>query len=126
LRKGIKIKSSVLLLAWLVIFAHGVIPHNHMQEGHEGCSDIVHNVSIGISDCDKAPFLEDQPDDAKVCHFSNFLFKQIEQDNFIFPSLTESKLSTESISCSFSDKSSNCYISVPYFGTSPLRAPPSA
>ncbi len=32
LRKGTKIKAYTIFLSWLMIFAHGIIPHTHFED----------------------------------------------------------------------------------------------
>lgn len=115
-----------MLLAWLVIFAHGIIPHNHEQDIHEGCSGLIHTVSVCSNSSEKSQIIVNQPDDEKVCHFSSFMFKQIEQDNFIFPAIKDTKICAPDFSVSIPEKSTFRYNSVPYFGKTPLRGPPVA
>ena len=42
MRKWLTIKASVLSLAWLVIFLHDAIPHNHSSHPGASCHNIIH------------------------------------------------------------------------------------
>jgi hypothetical protein len=64
LRRALKFKAYVFLLAWLTFFAHNVIPHNHANENYETNRNLVHNSA-------KA---DREHSEEQVCHLSNFLF----------------------------------------------------
>jgi len=126
LRKGIKTKASIVLLAWLVTFAHGVIPHNHMQEGHEGCTGIIHNISEKSDTCDDLAVFAEKPVDLKICHISGLLFKQFDTDCSLISTIKDTRLIPVFISEFRPVANSECFFSEPYFGSSSLRAPPAA
>ena len=67
LRKAIKIKTSVLLFAWSLIFLHGIIPHTHHDPGFSGCSHSCHH--------------ESQEDSNTATAFNNILLKGIDTGN---------------------------------------------
>jgi hypothetical protein len=73
LRRALKLKASVFLLAWFAIFAHNVIPHNHFCENPVPCKQLVHNSA-------KA---DREHSDEKVCHLSNLLFHTLNPDVFL-------------------------------------------
>lgn len=77
LRKGIKIKASLILLSWLMIFAHGIIPHSHADdipfhhESHnKGCIEESENI-----------VLKPHTGDENGCRISNVLFHKFSQDD---------------------------------------------
>ncbi|HVN57206.1 MAG TPA: hypothetical protein VMT63_02815 [Bacteroidales bacterium] len=126
MRKTLKIKTSFLLLAWLIIFAHGVIPHNHSDEAscspcsarHE--SGTGHNRQGSIS-------TGSLHSDENVCHLLNILFQNFNPDNLCThfskePAQPVNNCSTGKIYIHFSDSlvSSSCG------STALFRAPPLA
>jgi hypothetical protein len=126
LRKAIKIKVYTIMLAWVVIFMHSVIPHNHLLENNTGCRELFHGIVTGDNDCDSTSKLESQPGESIVCHFSNFLFNQFSQDNLIIQSNKESHFYPVLLTGSIFVHPSEPYIYRSYHGTSSLRAPPAA
>jgi len=46
MREWLKIKASVLSLAWLVLFLHDAIPHNHSNHPEASCHNLVHGIEI--------------------------------------------------------------------------------
>jgi len=52
MRKWLKIKAIVLSLAWLVIFLHEAIPHNHSNHQESSCHSIVHSSDPGNNHTD--------------------------------------------------------------------------
>jgi hypothetical protein len=81
LRKGLKIKSLSLLLAWLVIFAHGVIPHHHVDELIPECHSVFHRVSADIGKDENPGAYKNTPSEETVCHYSGFIFGHLGSDN---------------------------------------------
>jgi hypothetical protein len=88
LRKALKIKTFTVLLAWLVIFAHSIIPHNHLQEHYDELRSLIHYTEH-VQEC---PQIKDiistnQPDNEKVCHFGENLFHQLNCDELFDTSI---------------------------------------
>jgi hypothetical protein len=81
LKKGIKIKTFTVLLAWLVLFAHSIVPHNHLQEQNCGFKSFIHDFCLVVG-TDKCELNIGTPgtDNEKVCHFTNNLFHQLNSD----------------------------------------------
>jgi hypothetical protein len=77
----IRIKTYSLLLAWLVIFAHGVIPHHHSDDNCGQITDCCQSDSPSGIDLSKAVMLIDHPSEVKVCHLSNLLFQNFNPEN---------------------------------------------
>jgi hypothetical protein len=76
LRKGIKIKASFMFLAWMLIFSHGIIPHNHHEDisllhgfHNKGCTVETSNIVI-----------KSHTEDEKGCRISNIIFNKFSQD----------------------------------------------
>lgn len=125
LRKGIKIKAATVLFAWLVTFAHGVIPHIHIQEGHDDCTVLIHTISGESIKCTDETLFSEKTDDLKVCHYSTFLFKQYDPDLSAITNLKDTKIFPVLISDIIPLRSTENCLYEPYFGSSALRAPPS-
>jgi len=126
LRKGIKIKALAIFLVWLVIFAHNIIPHNHLLENSDGCHELVHEITADYDDCDISCQFETQPGEVNVCHFSNFLFNQFNQDNIIISTPRDTHYYPIKITEAVLVQKTEPFSSEPYHGSYSLRAPPSA
>lgn len=82
MRKAIKIKVFILFVAWLTIFVHSIIPHNHIEENH-GCQYLVHYSHETSVDQDGSVKLLNQPENIKVCHLSGLLFQNPAPENLL-------------------------------------------
>lgn len=78
MRKGIKIKTSLIFLCWLMIIAHNVIPHNHQESDFCKLKGHFHAGSILNDE------IHNQGDDNPVCNISGLLFHHFSHDNLIF------------------------------------------
>jgi hypothetical protein len=125
-RKAVKIKAITVFLAWMVIFAHSIIPHNHLQDDINCCSELIHQTANGLNSCDFSLKYENLPEETNVCHFSNLLFNHFGQDNLIITTNREPYYYPGFTSLSVIIHSPDNYFSEPYFGATSLRAPPSA
>jgi hypothetical protein len=82
-RKGLKIKAYLILIAWMTIFMHNVIPHNHIEEclavcqGTNDRSAGDSHVAAGITQ------LGSQSSESTVCHASSLLFHNLSQENLV-------------------------------------------
>jgi hypothetical protein len=130
LARAVKIKTIILLFGWLIIFMHGIIPHNHLQEQHNGCHELYHNITANNtivqdknSEHSTAQYSE-KTEDAKVCHFSSFLFNNYNHDRLIITATRETYFLPQEISVTISFYNSESYSSEPYYGSTSLRAPP--
>jgi hypothetical protein len=128
LRKTLKIKAFAILFGWLIIFMHGIIPHNHLQEHQSGCHELFHTTTNHNSDFqDKntgSSLYSEKNEDEKVCHFSSFLFNNFNQDNLIITPDRETYFFPPVISVTLSFYNLVSYLSEPYYGSISLRAPP--
>lgn len=83
LRNSDKIKAVVFLIAWCMIFAHGIIPHNHINDvicGHAGLIHDHHNSGNGIAE------FSSLCRDYESCSISNILFQKFSTgDNLLSP-----------------------------------------
>jgi hypothetical protein len=84
----IKISFVPVALAWLIIFIHGAIPHNHQQEHNDGCSSVYH--CCHDSDHTELPNEEGEEewsgtdaghDPHFICHFSTGLFHSLDNNS---------------------------------------------
>ena len=89
MRRALKIKTWLMLLSWMIIFLHGVIPHNHHPSQKAGCHHIVHNAPLSNEhhqDCDKAHektilYTAHSHESETICHFSTSLFQNLQIDS---------------------------------------------
>jgi len=70
-RKWIKIKTYFVLLAWMVIFLHNVIPHNHDGEQPYHCHSLFHKAGDHEQFHKQETEFKDAGENSKtVCHFN--------------------------------------------------------
>ena len=69
----------MLLLSWIVIFAHGIIPHNHCDEVQPSVCQAGHPSSDLKSA--KTVLIQSKADADKVCHLLNILFQNFNPEN---------------------------------------------
>jgi hypothetical protein len=124
LRKAIKIKASVLLLAWVVIFAHSVIPHNHIDENFQGCKEPVHNLFSFSHVEDRSLRLDNEHSDLKTCNLLNSFFHTFNPETFLAFSYRDTGFSTSCPGTSIITDNDYSYFSDHLKGTDFLRAPP--
>jgi hypothetical protein len=84
LRNGIKIKAFTLLLAWLVIFVHGVIPHHHVDEDFSDCQNILQPAYQDVGHDNQADTYKRLPAEETVCHYSGLIFSHLNSDDQVF------------------------------------------
>ena len=123
MRKAIKIKAFIFLLAWAMIFAHSIIPHNHF-ENLQGCDELVHNSFLCSPDDDKSLKLENERSELQVCHLSNSLFNIFNPEIFLaFPG-RDINFVPVSLATGIIPVSGQSYISDHLKSAGFLRAPP--
>ncbi len=125
LRKGIKIKAYSVFLAWMLIFVHNIIPHNHIQDNITGCHKLIHTANLSENDCNGPVKFNQEPGDINVCHISNLLYHQFTTDTFLSCSDKIADYSTvnqTSIRIFITDEP---FIRDFHYGSGPLRSPPS-
>jgi hypothetical protein len=77
LYRSVKIKAFIVLLAWGIVFLHGVIPHIHLNEQYGCCHSLLHDSDTTEQDnCNVVHFKGIPTDHEKVCHFSTIMFQQ--------------------------------------------------
>jgi hypothetical protein len=124
LRRALKFKAYIFLIAWATIFAHNVIPHNHIYENFSGCNELMHgNVSCS-DDADRSSRLYNEHSDSKVCHLSNFLFHNLSPEAFLAYSFRDMNFNPESQGTKIYSGGDHSCISDHLKGTTCLRAPP--
>jgi hypothetical protein len=122
LRKGIKIKASFIFLSWMMIFAHGIIPHSHCDDvpfHHEfhskGCIEERSSLIINIHAVDE-----------DGCRISNLIFHKFSQDDhqLVLNSAFASYFFAASRPVIYNNHYT--FLSGRYSDTESLRAPPRA
>jgi len=81
-----------LLIAWLIIFAHDVIPHNHHSQEYS-CSTLpeaTHGSSIISHD-----HILDEKEPTDCCHFSVDIFHEFSLDQESIPPVISYKLNCD-------------------------------
>lgn len=130
-----------MMLAWLVIFLHGVIPHNHNDHSLPGCHQVVHHEeshhedshhdSDTHDDCNNEQgiisntYSSCEKHDAITCHYVSNMFRIYHIDKvFINKTVCSSVETFHSV-----QNINNCFIidtgSRPCYSLLPPRAPPS-
>ncbi len=121
---AVKTKAYVLLFAWLLIFAHGVVPHHHFE--NIGCHELFHSEKTSLHDDDLSVRFRSSMSDVNVCHASGLLYHQSHDTNFLFHSIKD-EAGRVSIESEHYFPASDQTISYCCFGQSvQLRAPPAA
>jgi hypothetical protein len=124
LRKAKNIKALILLLSWVVIFAHSVVPHNHHETDAAFCQNLVHSHSSDVNQTDNIVRIENLPCAEKVCHLNGFEYFQLNTDNLFLINDKSSQAYTCEIYASTSFRRSPEFVSDPHLGKPDLRAPP--
>jgi len=114
LRRALKFKASVFLMAWFAIFAHNVLPHNHVYDSPGTC---MHPVS-DFTEADKAH------SDEQACNLSNLLFHTLNPDVFLAGSTRDINFFPDLGSIGFYIDNDHSNNSDHLNGISFLRAPP--
>lgn len=122
----IKIKTYTLLLAWLVIFAHSVIPHHHSDDNCIQTADCRQSATSAYDELVKSAEFTNQPADLKVCHLSNLLFQNFNPENLLPISAAETITIPLCISGKIYINSTVSFISPQSCSTVGFRAPPAA
>lgn len=125
-RKGIKIKAYTIMLSWLMIFAHGIIPHVHPENTNCNCHEIVHSSGVDNRSNNHEVTLNNVPEDVTVCHFSSSLFNHFNGENLISQSDSHISVSPVILPGSIFYCTSDPFFSDQFNGVSCLRAPPAA
>jgi len=124
LRRALKFKVSVFLLAWFIFFAHNVIPHNHAYENFEACRHLVHDTFSCTSEEDRSAKASNENSHEEVCHLSNILFHNLSPEVFLSHSCRDIHFNPESAVAEVFIDSDNLFNSDHLKGTFFLRAPP--
>jgi hypothetical protein len=134
LRKAIKIKTSILLLAWSLIFLHGIIPHTHHDPGDTGCKHSCHHGSQEENNTVTALHhnillkgIDDGNDhNGIVCHFASELIHQNDIDKVFINEAVNFRLAPEDTDPQFLIRPAPGRIIKVSHSLMPLRAPPVA
>ncbi|MEE4115530.1 MAG: hypothetical protein V2I37_05145 [Marinilabiliaceae bacterium] len=134
MRKGLKIKAFTLMVSWMIIFLHAVVPHHHdndtaaAYESHN-CSHSCADSGINGLTGDLSPVFAAGPDhdhSSEACHFNPNLFSNFNIDSgFISAGKTELTFKQELQQVSRPDVRPRLK-KPPLLSSSALRAPPAA
>ncbi|MBN2664873.1 MAG: hypothetical protein JXR67_00065 [Bacteroidales bacterium] len=120
MRKAIKIKASLIILSWLLIMAHNMIPHNH-QESNLCLLNGHSHTGVLLND-----EYHSQGDDHEACRISSILYHQITQDNLFIESSSDNYSFPESREELITANNNHSLCSKICCGSVSLRAPPAA
>lgn len=134
MRKALKFKTSLLLLAWSVIFLHGIIPHNHHDHRDPHCTHICHRTSEDRSDSEntlnKNPLIKSilahEEQNELVCHFAAELMHLTDIDQVFIHEDGFHNMSPAAAVNQYLDTGPSGSIIKPAYSLMPLRAPPAA
>lgn len=128
MRRCLKIKVSIIGFAWLVIFLHSAIPHNHTDDLCSSNYEIVHSDCPDIHDfCeDDGCLLTHSDSESKVCHFSTNPFLKAAIDYHFLSYSYSYILSPEESFVSYIICCESDILTPPLSGSLTLRGPPSA
>lgn len=127
LRRNLKIKSSILVIAWIVIFLHGVIPHDHHEPDMGSakttcCSHAAEPRNNDHSDQISAESFSTESH--SVCHFNPDMLGSVDSDCiFLAPSAMVN--APINFSADIVTPCGELHLpGTPYYRHSPGRAPP--
>jgi hypothetical protein len=123
-RKALKLKTYLMLVAWMMIFMHNIIPHNHIDDNITGCHDVIQKTAPDNNKSDVTKGFTNQPCDVTVCHISGFLFHNFNQENLLNGTSQELNLNPLRIADPVIACENQSYISDHPEGTFLFRAPP--
>lgn len=124
MRRALKIKSSVFLLAWLTLFTHNVIPHNHAHEHFVTFSHYAHDpVSCNDNEELSAKTYRGHCSEP-VCSSLNLLFHTLNPELFMANSFRDLNFYPEWAGSEIYFKSNDSLSPGKLKGPSFLRAPP--
>jgi len=112
-----------MLLAWFIIFAHGVVPHKHLDEPSAECHDLLHSTCAEDNQSGNLLRSDGEQHGKRVCHYSGFVFHHL-SDNIILNSYKPGFIEPPEVCTSNNFHSTALFISDPYGCISALRAPP--
>ena len=124
MRRAIKIKTFSLIVAWLMIFTHSIIPHNHMDYCSTGCHELIQKTSDENNNVSPTMTFNSMPDNEKVCHVAGFILGQMGQDIPLFHAKKEMTFAVVFVSALKRSSTQIFYIPEHFFSSSSLRAPP--
>ena len=123
--RSVKIKAFIVLLAWGVVFLHGVIPHIHLTEMHGQCSSLLHDSDIKAEESSHSDHINGgHNDNEKICHFSTIMFLQQGFDELLADTSHKPQIIPEAIILSVIACDQDDSITLAETGPSLLRAPP--
>ncbi len=123
-----------MLLAWAVIFLHGIIPHNHNEHRDTHCHNILHHDCSGDKDNsidDRHHYHltsagDDYEHSSLICHFTTELVNKSAQDHTFIHQTSLHLNSLPPVLCQHISEIKCIRVNNPAYRLMPLRAPPLA
>jgi hypothetical protein len=127
LYRSVKIKAVIVLLAWGIVFLHGVIPHIHISEQHGFCHSLLHDSDLSEQGDNSSDHIKGgHHDHEKICHFSTIMLQQQGFDDLLPNSSQKPQIIPAAIILSELITDQDNILSIAETGPSSLRAPPEA
>jgi hypothetical protein len=126
LRRNLKIKAYTILVAWLMIFMHNIIPHNHLQENFTGSHQLVQSEFPDNSDTGRTTEFNIPLHEISVCHISNFLYHNFNPDHLIIHTIKDFNVGSVSLAGFIPIVTEQSFVSDHFYGSALFRAPPAA
>jgi hypothetical protein len=120
------IKTYTILLAWSMIFAHSIIPHNHLDNCSGSFCGATHENCPLSDEQGKMPEFLSHSAEVNVCHLSGFIFHQFDQDNLISDCFENSQISPLSTQTGLNYHSAESVVTEHWNASASFRAPPIA
>ena len=124
MRKAIRIKAAILIVAWSAIFLHGVVPHNHIEGSSTGCQNFFHYTNLEKGLVDRTIRFGNNPSEKSGCTWSGYIYHNVNSENLLIFSEQSMLISSPEVYNSKACHSSVLFITDPHKGISSLRAPP--
>jgi hypothetical protein len=124
LRKALKLKASVFIIAWTALFIHNVIPHNHPDESREYFGHLMHNSLSCNDDLNGSEKISGGHYDDHVCQISNLLYHTPSPEILLSKSVIDQDFNPDLPVSGIFFNSNRLFYSSASGGICQLRAPP--
>ena len=131
MRRSLKIKTISMLLAWMIIFLHGIIPHIHHEHRSLNCHQIWHfnHVPSTMEKTNNEGIIMlsaagNNHSEVLICHFSTELMHETHLDYLFINEATGSYISAPFKPGNYMHYQTTNRIIKTVLKFMPLRAPP--
>jgi hypothetical protein len=124
--KRLTINAAPVIVAWLIIFLHGAIPHDHHQEHDNGCKSLIHWCHDSELAHASGIFNKDagSSEHHLICHFNTGPFHSLDNEIVFYTEPPVKAYSVEPTVLTNHNGSSLTYLSRLISLPDNLRAPP--